>query len=419
MPPNSYSKDVWDYLGDMPNLPSRRDRDELIALAANNSKHEKRVQIWDYFFHIRAEDVGKPQLQEIETLTRKKTETLAELQAKARQQYIMTGGVAVITGIGAFAAFWFQNQLIELALDGFFVLGLVGLFLVWQGSRRQVAQTKRVWTRAVAELKKSIVILQRQIPAPATVDQINRWLEEDIDWLADHALEQTGLSKKNFNLGDDLRNPICIIGPAHLQRSKSIPAPFLDPRDLDRGKHIAVSRLDFFSDKRFVDLYGVYYVEFIVVTEEVIGNYGCFWDFISGKIYNEHTSEMYYTDVVALTTRKHYHRVDLPFFKIVLENAPTFSISLANGETIQVTYASGEYIFKWHQFLTQSPNGAFASDLKDWVRNPEVTADKALKALRMRLRKHKGNDANGRSSGENEAESDGGSRNESIREEPE
>ena len=393
MSSTTYSTDIWDYLGDMPYVPSRRDRDELRALTANNPKHEKRIHIWDYFFHIRPADVGKPQLQEIDALTRDKDRQVAEIRAKARQQSQLTGGVALVAGIGSFIAFVIKVQPVELALFGIMVLALVGLGIVWQGSRRDVSKAIRNWNANVRMLQKQITLLQRQIPEPATVDQMRRWLDEDIEWLAQHALEQTGLDKKRIPLIDDTPNPICIIGPAYLQRSKSIPELLLDPREVDRSKHMSASSLDFFSDKRFIDLYGVYYVEFFIVTDEVLGNYGCFWDFISGKIYNEHTSEMYYNDVVALTTRQQFRKVDLSFFKMNLENAPTFSLSLSSSDSIQVTYASSEYIKNWFRMKMLDPNGEFGFELKNWVRNPEVVAEKAIQALRMQLRRHKGNGA--------------------------
>ena len=58
-----YSSDIWEYLNDMPYMPSRRDRDELLELG-----DEIRVRIWDYFFRIKPEDVGKPQKKEIEEI---------------------------------------------------------------------------------------------------------------------------------------------------------------------------------------------------------------------------------------------------------------------------------------------------------------------------------------------------------------
>ena len=58
-----YSPDLWDYLGDMPYMPSRHDRDELIR-----SGKEKRVRVWDYFFRVEPDDVGKPQKKEIDSI---------------------------------------------------------------------------------------------------------------------------------------------------------------------------------------------------------------------------------------------------------------------------------------------------------------------------------------------------------------
>ena len=58
-----HSKDLWDYLDDIPYMPSRADRDKLLA-----SNDPARVQIWDYFFRIKPEDVGKPQKEEIKTI---------------------------------------------------------------------------------------------------------------------------------------------------------------------------------------------------------------------------------------------------------------------------------------------------------------------------------------------------------------
>lgn len=55
-----YSEDLWDYLEDMKRMPSRRDRDKLVANARADTAEGKRVQLWDYFFRIRPEDVGLP-----------------------------------------------------------------------------------------------------------------------------------------------------------------------------------------------------------------------------------------------------------------------------------------------------------------------------------------------------------------------
>ena len=67
----SYSKDIWDYLIHMPYMPSRLDRDELLK-----SGQEKRVKIWDYFFRVKPEDVGLPQIREIAILRKSINEVI-------------------------------------------------------------------------------------------------------------------------------------------------------------------------------------------------------------------------------------------------------------------------------------------------------------------------------------------------------
>ncbi|MBI5848526.1 MAG: hypothetical protein HZB31_11380 [Nitrospirae bacterium] len=395
MPSTVFSNDVWDYLSDMPYLPSRRDRDELRDQAMKNPKLEKRLQIWDYFFHIRSADVGKPQKQAIDSVTREKDKQITALRTKMGQQIRVLGIAAGVLAAAAALTYRFGFEQIAFGVIALVLLDLLGIYVVWQQTNSKISKAIRNSNEQVAMLQKQIVYLQRQVPEPTTVEQMRQWLEEDIDWLTKHALAQTGLENKRVMLDDQTPNPICIIGPGYLQRNKAIPELLLDPREVDRNKHLAASRLDFISNDRFVDLYGVYYVEFIIVAEEVLGNYGCFWDFISGRIYNEHTAELYYNDVVALSTRQQFRKVDLSFFKMVLENAPTFSLVLSSGDSIQVTYASSEYIRNWHRMLTMSPNGEFAFDLKNWVGNPEVVAEKAVKALRKQLRRRKGSGVEG------------------------
>ena len=62
-----YSRDIWDYIKDLPYMPSRKDRESLF----NNPLKRDRVQLWDYFFRIKPEDVGKPQQNEIENIRKK------------------------------------------------------------------------------------------------------------------------------------------------------------------------------------------------------------------------------------------------------------------------------------------------------------------------------------------------------------
>lgn len=64
----SYSMRLWDYLGDMPYMPTASDRELLEKKAAANPSHAHRIRIWDYFFTPRPEDVGKPIQRELSEL---------------------------------------------------------------------------------------------------------------------------------------------------------------------------------------------------------------------------------------------------------------------------------------------------------------------------------------------------------------
>lgn len=74
-----YSTDIWDYLDDMPNMPSRKDRDSLLLLAQENSTYKKHVEIWDYFFQIDPNDVGIEQKKEKQLLEQKLIENNQKL----------------------------------------------------------------------------------------------------------------------------------------------------------------------------------------------------------------------------------------------------------------------------------------------------------------------------------------------------
>ena len=56
-----YPRDIWDYIIDLPYMPSKEDREKLFR----NLETRDRIQLWDYFFRIRPEDVGIPQQNEI------------------------------------------------------------------------------------------------------------------------------------------------------------------------------------------------------------------------------------------------------------------------------------------------------------------------------------------------------------------
>lgn len=382
-----YSRDLWDYLNEIPYMPSKRDRDELVRLADANPKQIKRSQIWDYFFRLNRDDIGKPQQREMElrAVQRRQDHEANNARALGMARLAL---LPIIGGIGVMyffqpakdSAWYFQSA-------GYFIIALgVGILLaigfLYFRTRRRI---NREYVNAIDRLTKFIEMLRRKIPTPPDDQQMDRWLQEDLTWLSDKAIRQTGVDASQVNPAQT-ENPLCILGPAQLQNRNLIPRPFLDKQQIDLGKHLNAARFAFLPDDRFEDFYGVYSVEFIVLGENRIGNYGCFFDFITGRIYGEHKSEMYYKDVVSLSVRDEYRQVNMNWLQTPNIKAPTFTMALAGSEAIEISFASTEYVSR---LKMQMPADTTSIDPARWSRNPEQAARQAVEALREELKKHK------------------------------
>ena len=483
-----YSDDIWDYLDDMPYMPGRKDRDELVLIAESNPEALRRVHIWDYFFRIKSDDVGQLQRLEIEDLEQKRNQTIdrnkrdvqnerdrlakkklelershqsrveslnkqiSNLTEKRRGRITRTilGAILVVIGIAAVLALAdFSNLLDALSyglLDGDmdylvemlcvrgtgtllgslgFVIGLL-LFIVnsiglasligqslpaiqselekedkkfqeevseiEQASREKIEkieaglkpELERIDERT-QRLRSHIRMLISQIPAPPSDETVHSWLQEDISLLTNQAAERSGLAQRLIKL-KDAPNPLCILGPAELQDVNSIPQQYI--KYPDRRKHLKARQFAILPDGIFEDFYGVYNLEFILIAEDMLSTYGCYYDFITGRVTGERTSEQYYDDVVAISTKKEFREVEISNMEVPIEDAPTFSMSLKSGETREVTFASQSYFDGIRKQLGEGELPQF--EIQNWERNPEIAADNAIKALRSRLRAHKG-----------------------------
>jgi hypothetical protein len=235
------------------------------------------------------------------------------------------------------------------------------------------------------KLRAQLEILRSQVPTPPDDEEIHQLLKDDVARLTEQASERSGLVARLLSLRNT-ENPLCILGPAELQERQRIPKLFT--RYPDRKKHLKAQRFALMEDGKFEDFYGVYNLEFILIAEDMLGTYGCFFDFITGRVTGEHTSEQYYDDVVAISTRREFREVEIGDISVPVEDAPTFSMSLSSGERRQVTFASPSYFEGVRKQLGEDRLPEFDPDR--WARNPEAAADNAIRALRARLRAHKG-----------------------------
>jgi hypothetical protein len=122
----------------------------------------------------------------------------------------------------------------------------------------------------------------------------------------------------------------------------------------------------------------------------MLATYGFFFDFITGKTVAEKITEQYYKDVVAILTIKEYREISVGVEtdeKIHINDAPTFTLSLASGEQRTVTFVNANYFLGIRDKLNISE-----TEIRDiyWVRDSEVIAENAIRALRYHLRQHKG-----------------------------
>jgi len=219
-----YSKDIWDYLRDMPYMPTRADRDGLLA------NDPDRVQLWDYFFRIKPEDLGKPQkeeikeieectLQEISTHNQRQNE-IAEAIRENRRILFWRRFKNILYGGGCFALtiltyrFVINNHLGIDWLIGctspFFTFGLtlwLTIPIVGRDEKREIrdlraqsvllhelhAKSLKAKVERKNFLKSEIKELKKKIPKPPPDIDVHRWFTEHLDIVVEDSKRETGL----------------------------------------------------------------------------------------------------------------------------------------------------------------------------------------------------------------------------------
>jgi hypothetical protein len=433
MSAHPFPTDLWDYLDNIPYMPSRADRDALIAAGDG-----RRTQIWDYFFRLHPEDVGAPQRAEIQAV---RAELEGEFQANQeafeqsesdlraverailadRRRHLIIGAPLLLAGmlLAAFVFRMWDSANYALICGGLigspgvlflarFVLGTLSLSNARKLKAMQIENRKAIQQRQIraarmriSALERQIEALKGQIPQPPPDAQVREWLNEDLAELRSRSIDQTGLegrlvSIEEFRRVGDLMlpdNPIRVMGPGELQEEDRIPRTFTHGVNPDLNKHLSARRAYVLADRRSVDvLYGVYFIKYIAVTEEMLATYSLFFDFITGKVSGEGVSEQYYRDVVAITTTRETRHIMLGVDSqdyILVEEAPTFTIHLSGTEERTVTYVNENYFREIRDRLgLEIPQ---VSQIY-WVKDSDQVARDTVKLLRHYLRERKGDD---------------------------
>lgn len=439
----SYSRDIWDYIKDLPYMPSRADRERLFL----DEEKRERVKLWDYFFRIKPEDVGKPQREEIASIIKEIKKSIEEckqrekailerinnLKSKAIKKVIKRSvwgcgilGIVLflVSRTSAFETTPAPDKYIYcviFSIAWLIILGMVIAVAYVAGDDKKEARQIAVSlkeirkahfektneaTKRISALKKEVARLRRQIPTPLHGQDVRQWFDDELNELRDYTKTQVALVREIIEVqSDDIKakveNPLLVSGPGELQQI--IPRRFLIDVNRDLNKHLGAKQAflvekksnndlkDFPYDTLFDILYGVYFLEFIVIAEDMLVTHSFFYDFIDKKVVAEHTSEQYYEDVVALSiqkksqevsTRDIYGRV-ISYF---IEDSPTFTLSLKSGETHEVTFVSQNYFVNVRERLNISHDNV---DRILWINKAKAITENVIKSLRYYLRQHK------------------------------
>ena len=423
-----YSKDIWDYLGDIPYMPTRADRDRLLA------NDPDRVQLWDYFFRIKPGDLGKPQkeeikeieeciLQEISTHTQKQNEIAGAIRENRRilfwkevKNFLYGGGCFALTIF--IYRFVINNHIGINWLIGcaspFFTFGLtlwLTITLVGRSEKREIqdlkAQSillhelhdKSIKAKVVRKsfLKSEIKELKKKIPKPPSDMRVYQWFIEYLDIVTEDSKRETGLLSDDL-LDIEAENPIPVFGPGELQDPKRFPPTFTEIRatddiNFDIKKHLTARRAFVLPGGTVDVLYGIYYIECILIAKDMLATYGLFYDFITGKSHAIETTEQYYNDVVSIVVTNEFRWIEKYTTEegekreVYVEDAPTFTLSLASGENRTVTFVNEKYFLEIKDKLDVSEENISRIFL---IRASRAYATNAIRALRYQLRLHKG-----------------------------
>ncbi len=390
---SEYPDNIWKYISRFKYMPKYEDRKKLEEKASQDKEHEKRVKIWDYFFRIDFSKIEGEVNEEIDNITRNihgkrgelrendnalhrkksRISSLASEISKSRARKRLYAILCIVTIFAAFFAFSYaeinergaQLGVLLLMFCTLFGLGYLSatsnmgqlereMLSLEQESRKleeEIRDVRRTITSLELDLKRwhnKLEQLRSQLPDYPSTDEVYTWLSQDINSLKDQVTREMGFAGRLLEFKDGVPNPLVIMSPAAIQNRQEIPDVFFE--DENKKKHLFAARYDYLSDGRIVDLYGVYYFEFIFIGEDMLGIYTCVYDFIEGVRENEFMSEQYYHDIVSLAIeRKRLQRSiveeeDEYLYKLPeIERLPTFRISLTSGEVRQISFATHTY----------------------------------------------------------------------------
>ncbi len=290
----------------------------------------------------------------------------------------------------------------------------------------------------IGSLTRSIEFLKLQIPTPPPDDQVRQWLQEDLEALEQRSQFRVAAGTRLQSIGsydesgstERVTDMISLVSPGRLQDATRLPPTYIPPqigaaRNLadkaiaeinvsgfqlaqwirpktvpDRGKHFLAKRL-LRANGSIEVLYGVYYVDHLMILDDMIVLHSFFFDFVSGTTAADRITEVYYRDIVALEITHEYRAIPLqytddPNAVLILEDVPVLGLALSNGDRHTISFVNEAYLrgmLKYIESELSSLRGLDPQASERYIRQKLhetlQVADDAIKVLRAQVRRHK------------------------------
>jgi hypothetical protein len=292
----------------------------------------------------------------------------------------------------------------------------------------------------IDEQVKSIEQLKRQVPCPPSDDEINQLLKYDLEKLKKECLRKSSVGNRLAEIsvfneeGEEKRvdNPIIFISSGELQEIGKIPLSYKPPlltfieRASEAFKSTIFSHLDKMPDalkpiskpdmvkhflarrhtnaKQHNELYfGVYYMEYLMILDDMIILYSFFYDFITGQKVGDRITEIYYEDIVAIEQCREDRIIPLYYDdknsddknsddknSIEIPNVPMFRLILPSGNSHSVSFVNRSYFVNLFERLAKKEDSLPKMIDEQTIMANTALADAAINVLRKYLREHKG-----------------------------
>lgn len=223
-------------------------------------------------------------------------------------------------------------------------------------------------------LDREIKSLLDQIPDIPSDSQVKEWFDEMIKETRNEAILESGMEDQVL---PERGFPTYV--PAKYQ--KNIPPGFRENQD--NLKHLKATQTAKVGGVPH-EFSGVYYMEFILVGNDMLAVYSTFFDFIMQTSFSPKWRVFHFIDIVSIQSDQNYISFNDPDeIGSGVDDMPLLTLTLTSGEQIRINYPNDSYI--------KRKSNEFDPDKQEykWVYNMEEVVKNANRHIRQQMRNFK------------------------------